>query len=93
MKHPNVIALENVYQSSSHCYLITEYCGGGDLLKFMTKAGRMSEDQALEIAAEVVEGVKYLLKYGVIHRDIKPANIFRGNKNWKIGDFGFAIKS
>jgi serine/threonine protein kinase len=30
---------------------------------------------------------------GVIHRDIKPANIFRGEKSWKLGDFGFAIMS
>ena len=93
MKHPNIITLENVYRSASHCYLITEYCGGGDLLNFMTKTGRMSEEQTLEIAVEVVEGVKYMLDKGIIHRDIKPANIFRGKNSWKIGDFGFAIKS
>jgi serine/threonine protein kinase len=43
--------------------------------------------------AEVVEGVKYLFKMGVLHRDLKPANILRTDKNWKIADFGFSIQA
>ena len=45
------------------------------------------------VTSEVIEGVKYLMKMGIIHRDIKPANILRGDKIWKIADFGFAMKS
>ena len=52
----------------------------------------MSEDSAAGIMSDVVEGVKYLFKMGIIHRDIKPANILRGNKVWKIADFGFSIR-
>lgn len=32
-----------------------------------------------------------MMKMGIIHRDIKPANILRGDKIWKIADFGFSI--
>jgi serine/threonine protein kinase len=42
---------------------------------------------------EIVEGVKYLLRKGILHRDLKPANILNNRKNWKIADFGFAIYS
>jgi serine/threonine protein kinase len=47
----------------------------------------------VEIMAEVIEGVQYLFKKGVLHRDLKPANILNNKKNWKIADFGFAIYS
>lgn len=40
---------------------------------------------------EIVEGVQYLLRRGILHRDLKPANIINNRKNWKIADFGFAI--
>lgn len=43
--------------------------------------------------SEILEGVKYLLKNGILHRDLKPANILNNRKNWKIADFGFAIYS
>ena len=42
---------------------------------------------------EVIEGYRYLISKNVLHRDIKPANIIRGRSNWKIADFGFAVKS
>jgi serine/threonine-protein kinase ULK/ATG1 len=32
------------------------------------------------------------MRMGVIHRDLKPANILRGDRIWKIADFGFSIK-
>ena len=42
---------------------------------------------------EVVAGYKYLVEKNIIHRDIKPANIIKGKNNWKIIDFGFAVKN
>lgn len=42
--------------------------------------------------SDVIDGVKYLFKMGVIHRDLKPANILRGDRVWKIADFGFSIR-
>jgi serine/threonine protein kinase len=48
---------------------------------------------ATEIISEVIDGLKYLIKLGVLHRDLKPANILNNKKNWKIADFGFAICS
>jgi serine/threonine-protein kinase ULK/ATG1 len=60
-------------------------------LEFISRKGRLSEDLSASIMTEVIEGVKYLMKMGIIHRDIKPANILRGDKIWKIADFGFSI--
>jgi serine/threonine protein kinase len=43
--------------------------------------------------SEILEGMKYLFKHGILHRDLKPANILNNRKNWKIADLGFAIYS
>ena len=59
----------------------------------MAKKGRLSEDMAASIMVDVIEGTRYLMQMGVIHRDIKPANIIRGDKIWKLADFGFSISS
>ena len=91
LSHPNVIKLFYVHRTQTHTYLVTELCKDGDLLEYMAKKGRLHEDQAALIMGEVVEGVKYLVRMGVIHRDLKPANILRGDRIWKIADFGFSI--
>ena len=46
---------------------------------------------AVEIMSQIIEGVKHLFAKGILHRDLKPANILKGDKCWKIADFGFAI--
>lgn len=61
------------------------------MLEYIARKGRLSEEAAGAVMAEVIEGVKYLMKLGVIHRDLKPANILRGDRIWKIADFGFSI--
>lgn len=83
----------HVHRTQSHTYLVTELCKGGDMLEFMAKKGRVSEEIAAGVMGDVVEGIKHLFQQGVIHRDIKPANILRSEKTWKIADFGFSILS
>lgn len=81
----------DVYKTQTHCYIITELCQGGDLLNYLTRRGKLEESVAVSIMQEIVEGVQYLLRRGILHRDLKPANIINNRKNWKIADFGFAI--
>ena len=81
----------DVYKTQTNCYIITELCQGGDLLNYLTRRGKLEESVAVSIMQEIVEGVQYLLRRGILHRDLKPANIINNRKNWKIADFGFAI--
>ncbi len=89
--HPNIVRLHHVHRTQTHTYLVTELCREGDLLEYIAKRGRLSEEAAGAVMVEVIEGVKYLMRLGVIHRDLKPANILRGDRIWKIADFGFSI--
>ena len=42
---------------------------------------------------QILCGYKYLLSNDIIHRDLKPDNIMRQGSKWKIGDFGFAVRT
>jgi tetratricopeptide (TPR) repeat protein len=73
-------------------YFITmEYVSGEDLKTVIRRAGRLSEGEAVPIAAQVCEGLKEAHRLGVVHRDLKPQNIMiDGDGNVRIMDFGIA---
>ena len=55
------------------------------------KGARLPVEKAVDIAAQVADGLGYAHERGVVHRDIKPANIMiLHNGPAKITDFGIA---
>ena len=50
----------------------------------------MTEDEAIEILCEVINGFRHLYKHNILHRDLKLANILRNDGVTKIADFGFS---
>ena len=54
------------------------------------KGGALPVDDAVEIAAQVAEGLAKAHAQGVIHRDIKPGNLILTEDGVKILDFGLA---
>ncbi|CAD8050269.1 unnamed protein product [Paramecium sonneborni] len=86
----HVVKLLDVLQSANNTYIITEFCNGGDLREFIKTRKVIPEEEALKILKDLLQGIKALLKQGIIHRDIKPANILIHESQFKITDFGFA---
>lgn len=83
----------DVFFTVNNCYIITEYCEGGDLLSVIKRNGKgkpLQEAVYTAVVREVMEGFRYLVDKGIVHRDIKPANIFFKDNKCKIADFGFA---
>jgi serine/threonine protein kinase len=92
LDHPNIVKLHGFIRTMNNTYIITEFCGGGDLRDYMKKHKRMNEKEALRIMSEIVAGVNELAKHDIIHRDLKPANILVQDGVFKLTDFGFAKK-
>lgn len=44
--HPFVARLRYAFQSPSRLYLVTDFCGGGELLEHLRRLGRFTEPQA-----------------------------------------------
>ena len=63
----------------------------GATLKTRIEHGPLPVDEALDIAAQVAQGLSKAHEAGIIHRDIKPANLMLTKDGFvKIVDFGIA---
>lgn len=91
LQHPNVVTIYDFGEFEGHLFIAMEYVDGIDLEEMIEKHVPMTLDQRLGIAIDVLVGLSYAHKRGVVHRDIKPANIrITEDGRAKIMDFGVA---
>ena len=89
LKHPSLVALEDVVFDSQLIYLVMEYCFNGELFQVIADQGRFQENVARRIFTQIVEGMIYIHSRDIAHRDLKPENILLDHDmNAKITDFG-----
>lgn len=66
-----------------------EYCSGDQLFKQIRKSKFLKEEEACKYYQQIVSGIEYIHKIGVVHRDLKPENILLDHNNdAKLVDFG-----
>ncbi|XP_032528392.2 serine/threonine-protein kinase ULK3-like isoform X1 [Danaus plexippus] len=95
LRHPHIVHMKEFTWDAKHIYIITEYCCGGDLSKYIHKYGRVPEHQVLYFLQQLASALKFLREEGVVHMDLKPHNLLlhkdSDNKYLlKVADFGFA---
>jgi 5'-AMP-activated protein kinase catalytic alpha subunit len=91
IRHPNIIQLYEIIETSQQLYLIMEYASGGELFSYIVKQSRLKEKEACEYFQQIIAGVEYFHKLNVVHRDLKPENLlFDHNRHIKIVDFGLS---
>jgi len=90
LNHPNIITIHDIGREGDVAYMAMELLEGVDLRQLMKRDG-LPLPLALELAAQVAEGLGFAHERDVVHRDIKPGNIMvvRGRQA-KIMDFGIA---
>ncbi|XP_042005332.1 probable serine/threonine-protein kinase At1g54610 [Salvia splendens] len=93
LDHPNIIKLEGLVTSktSSSLYLVFEYMEH-DLTGLASLPGvKFSEPQVKCYMKQLLSGLDYCHRNGILHRDIKGSNLLINNHGiLKIADFGLA---
>lgn len=89
--HPNIVSLYAFFEYENSLFMAMEYVKGITLKELIEMIGPIPEERAINIFSQVLDGVGFAHKKGVIHRDIKPSNILISeNDAAKIMDFGLA---
>jgi serine/threonine protein kinase len=92
LNHPNIVQVYAFGEHEGVYYMVVEYISGGSLDDKMTKLGRITELEGIEIGLAVARGLECAFQRGLIHRDIKPGNIlFNTNNTAKVVDFGLSL--
>ena len=95
--HPHIVRHIDTFEDDQNYYIIMEYVKFGDLYQFIKEKvrekGRLKEEHARIIFAQLVSAIEYCHANLITHRDIKLENILISDKKRlqvKLSDFGFA---
>jgi protein-serine/threonine kinase len=91
LEHPNIVRLHEMVETERHIGIILEYASGGELFDYILNHRYLKDNAARRLFAQLISGVGYLHKRGIVHRDLKLENLLLDrNRNIIITDFGFA---
>jgi calcium-dependent protein kinase len=96
LDHPNIVKLLECFETERLCFLVLEFCEGGELLQMIAKEKNFSEVKAAMIMRKLISAVRYCHDNNICHRDLKPENCLIVDKSEssdiKIIDFGLATR-
>jgi Tol biopolymer transport system component/serine/threonine protein kinase len=90
LNHPNIITIYEIGEHDSGAFMAMEYVDG-TTLRDLLGSGAVPVRKALQIAAQIADGLAAAHKRGLVHRDLKPENVMITTDGVvKILDFGLA---
>jgi len=96
LDHPNIVRIDEVYESTNEIYIVQELCVGGDLFDRLDEQPdyHYTEAQCARLVKQMLSSVRYLHSKGIIHRDLKLENFLfssqAADSDLKMIDFGLS---
>jgi len=95
LQHPNIVEMYDFGHEDDRAYLVMEYLAGELLSDHVARKKRLSLEEFVPIAAQILKGIGHTHSRELMVRDVKPANVMlcerKGRANFvKILDFGLA---
>ena len=90
LSHPNILAIHDFGREGDTAYAVMELLEG-ETLRARLAHGALPARKAVELAAQIAEGLAAAHEKGIVHRDLKPENVFvTHDGRAKVLDFGLA---
>ncbi|KAF4525046.1 hypothetical protein B566_EDAN001960 [Ephemera danica] len=95
LRHPNLVALHETFETSLHTVFVLELVSGGELEAVLeAKGGRLGEVEAADVVRQILLGLEHMHERGIAHLDLKPENVMVSTLSppWqvKLIDFGLS---
>lgn len=73
--HPNLMKVEDVFENSTHYYIVLEKLNGGELFDFLLNERAVPEETCKYVMRQILLSLLHLHKKKLLHRDVKPENL------------------
>ncbi len=91
LNNAGIVAVFDSGEDGPNSYIVMELVKGHTLRQVLQSDAEISQNEAVDIVAEILEALDYSHAQGIIHRDIKPGNIMiTDSGKVKVMDFGIA---
>ncbi|XP_018645624.1 LOW QUALITY PROTEIN: protein kinase [Schistosoma mansoni] len=96
LDHPNILRLFGAVHCVKRGFvdLFIEWMPGGSITSLLQQYGAFNESITLNYGIQLIRGLAYLHKHGILHRDLKGANLLIDSTGTviKISDFGASAR-
>lgn len=90
LRHPHLLRL--LAYGKAAPVLVYEYANGGSLEAHIARGWRPATGEALLVALQLGDALRYIHTRGILHGDVKPGNIFVKDGVVKLGDFSSLVR-
>ncbi|EDZ97365.1 serine/threonine protein kinase, partial [Burkholderia sp. H160] len=95
LRHPNIVAVRDVFNAGGQPCLVMDLAPGGSLATLLDErpGRRLPAAVALPLIGEVLDALDYAHRQGMVHRDVKPSNVLldASRQHALLSDFGIAL--
>ena len=92
LRHERCVRAYDFGSDEGHVYIAYEYVRGRTLRELI-RLGELDDAAAVELAAQILEGLAHAHRRGIVHRDVKPSNVLVEDAeelSARVLDFGLA---
>ncbi|XP_059427400.1 myosin light chain kinase, smooth muscle isoform X2 [Carassius carassius] len=94
LHHPKLVQCVDAFVGKSDMVMVLEIISGGELFeRIVDEDFELTEREVIKYMLQIIDGVQFIHKQGIVHLDLKPENIMCINKTGskiKLIDFGLA---
>ncbi|MFM7077409.1 MAG: protein kinase domain-containing protein, partial [Planctomycetaceae bacterium] len=91
LRHPNIVAIEDVGQENGSSYLTMEFVEGQTLRELVRIRGALDPGRSINLLDQMCAGIEYAHRRGLTHGDVKASNMLISSLGQvKVVDFGLA---